>query len=393
MCIRSDIRRIFRAIAFCLTAVILCFTASSALAYDESDFLEFAQKQYRTGRVKSGLVLVSLNGERVATFAYGPRTELGGEITADTAFRVASVTKFVTAIGLMTLYDQGKFELDADIRETLPMMPLVNPAYPDVPITARQLLSHTSSFKGDANYTTPTWELIKNPNNDYYERKFAPGTHYQYSNMNGAMFGSMIEALSGKSLNTYVRESVFDPLGINAAYHPYLLPDQSNVADTFGLKGMQVLYMAEVRRFENYHDTCDPRANCGYSVGRMYISGSGLERLLITLMNGGSYGDVQLLRPETVAMMEAEQETVPGSSVSCASRYGLGMEHLHGMPGGIWYGHQGRVGGLTCDAYYQKDTGLTLVVITTGYKYGVKDSMVTLALRFMTEVEKFVSED
>ena len=385
--------RIIRKVtAFLLTILIICVSVNTAFAYDESDFLASAQNQYRVGRVKSGLVLVSLNGERVATFTYGPRTEQGGEITEDTCFRVASVTKFVTAVGLMTLYDQGKFELDADIREALPMMPLVNPAYPDIPITARQLLSHTSSFKGDADYTTPTWELITNPDNQYYERKYAPGTHYQYSNMNGAMFGSMIEALSGKSLNTYMREAVFDPLDINAAYHPSLLPDMSNVADTFGLEGMQVLYMAEVRRFENYHDTCDPRANCGYSIGRMYISGSGLERLLITLMNGGIYEDTRILQPETVAMMEAEQETIPGSTVSGVSRYGLGMEHLHNMPGGMWYGHQGRVGGLTCDAYYQRDTGLTLVVITTGYKYGVRDSMVTLALRFMEEVEKFVTE-
>ena len=382
-----------RASVLCMILALACAACSPALAYNGNEYTAYAEQQFRTSRVKNGMVLVSLNGERVATFTWGRRTEQGGTVTADTCFRVASVTKFVTAVGLMTYYDRGAFGLDDDIRTVLPMMPITNPAFPDVPITPRHILSHTSSFSGDANYTTPAWEKITRPENKYYTRRHAPGTHYEYSNMNGAVFGSMVEALSGLSVNSALRETVFEPLGINAAYHPYLLPDQSNVADTFAWDDhMQVLYMAEVRRFENYSDTCDPRGNCGNSVGRMYISGSGLERLLITLMNGGTYDGVQILRPETVAQMEAEQETLPGSSVTGTSRYGLGMEHVHGLPGGVWYGHQGRVGSLTCDAYYQKDTGLTVVVIATGYRYGVHDSMVTLAVRLMQEAEKFVTD-
>ncbi len=383
-----------KAFSLFLILLLLCTAVVPALAYDENDYLTYARSQFRQCRVRSGMVLVSLNGERVATFTFGPRNQTGGTITEDTCFKVASVTKFVTAVGLMTLYENGAFELDDDIRNVLPMMPITHPIYPDSPITPRQILSHTSSFRGDANYTTPTWELINNPNNKYYDREYAPGTHYQYSNMNGAVFGSMVEALSGNSVNTYLRKSVFEPLGINAAYHPYLLLDQSNVADIFSADGgMQTLYKSEIARFENYSDTCDPRGNCGNSVGRLYISGSGLERLLITLMNGGTYEGVQILKPETVALMEAEQETLPGSSVSCISRYGLGMEHLHGQTGGIWYGHQGRSGNYTCDAYYQKDTGLTVVVIATGYKYGIRDSMVTMAVRLMEEAEKFVAEE
>ena len=376
-----------------LAFLMLFAFLSPARAYGPEDFEAFSAARFRTAHVRSGLALVSLNGKRVGTFTFGPRTQKGGDITPDTCFRVASVTKFVTAVGLMTLYEQGAFELDRDVNEYLPMMPIQNPAFPEIAITPRQLLTHTSSFRSGANYTTPEWEKITRPENKYYEQRYAPGAHYAYSNLNGALFGSLVEALSGKSVNTCLRENVFDPLDINAAYHPSLLRDQDNVADIFGLDDhIQTYYMAEVRRFENYHDTCDPRGNCGYSVGRMYISGSGLERLLITLMNGGAYDGVRLLQPETVALMEAHQETLPGSSVSVASRYGLGMEHLEGMPGGTWWGHQGRVGNMTCDAYYQRDTGLTLVVIATGYRYSVQDSMVYLALKFMEEAQNFLPE-
>ena len=379
-------------LAVLLTLILVFSGLRPALADTRSDYEAYCDAQFRRAHVQSGVVLVSVNGERAAAFTFGPRTQQGGEITPDTCYRVASVTKFVTAVGLMTLYEQGAFQLDADIREALPMMPIANPAFPDTPVTARQLLSHTSSFVTDVEYYKPTWELITNPENKYYEKKYAPGTHYAYSNMNGAIFGSMIEALSGKSLNTYMQEAVFDPLGINAAYHPALLRDQSDIGDIFGMDGhMQILYMSEIRRLENYMDTCDPRGNCGYSVARMYISAAGLERLLLTLMNGGAWDGVRLLQPETVAMMEAEQEKLPGSSVSAPSRYGLGMEHLPGRAGGTWYGHQGRVGSFTCDAYYQKDTGLTVVVIATGYRYSVQDGMVFLAIKLMDEAQKFVA--
>ncbi len=383
--------RRWRMAAGLMAALLILSLLGSAFAYDRSDFEAYCKEKTKSIQAKSGMVLVTLNGERVVAYTFGRREAKGGEVTPDTCYRVASVTKFVTAVGLMTLYEKGAFELDRDVRRYLPF-PITNPAYPYWPITPRQLLSHTSTFQKDQSFTTPEWERIVGKENAFYHDDYGPGQQYEYSNLNGAMFGSLIESLSGQSLNTYMRENVFDVLDINAAYHPYLLRDKSNLSDLYRADGdYQMLYQAEIDRFQNYHDVCDPRGNCGYSVGRMYISGSGLEKILLTLLNDGTWDGVKLLEPETVAMMEAEQKDIPGSTVTGVSRYGLGMEHLRGMPGGTWYGHQGRVGDFTCDAYYQKETGLTLVLILSGYHYQVTNSMVYTALEFMEEIEKLVN--
>jgi CubicO group peptidase (beta-lactamase class C family) len=77
----------------------------------------------------------------------------GRKVTADDPVRVASISKMVVAIGVMRLVEQGKLDLDADVSTQL--LTLRNPAYPDVPITLRLLLSHRSSLTDAAGYYVP----------------------------------------------------------------------------------------------------------------------------------------------------------------------------------------------------------------------------------------------
>lgn len=66
------------------------------------------------------------------------------------------------------------------------------------------------------------------------------------------------------------------------------------------------------------------------------------------------------------------------------------MVRVTGLQGGVWYGHQGRRDGLSANAYYQKETGLTVVVIANGYTYPIIDDVVTIARAFMEKAEEFI---
>ncbi|UCH10821.1 MAG: beta-lactamase family protein, partial [Fidelibacterota bacterium] len=91
------------------------------------------------------------DGEIIRTYSYGyANVEEGREVTDSTTFILASVSKTITATAIMQLWEKGLFGLDDNINNYLPPeLQIIHPAFPDVPITFRQLLTHTSSIDYD----------------------------------------------------------------------------------------------------------------------------------------------------------------------------------------------------------------------------------------------------
>ena len=321
-----------------------------------------------------GTLVLSKDGKVFLTWSFGGVNE-------NTCFRIASVTKFVTAIGLMTLYDQGRLDLDRDISEYLPFT-VRNPAYPDRPVTARMLLSHTSSLSADAAVYRPNWERIGiNGYDPVFDENTEPGTKYAYADYNGALFGCLIEAITGESVQNYMARTVFRPLGLTAAYSPVFLPAGTPAKDTLHTSG-RVGISVQQDRNAAYNNTADPRGNNGYTVGRLYINTASLTTLAQMMLAGGELNGVRILQRDTVTLMESDQ---PGLA---ASPYGLSTVRHSQFPRGTWYGHQGRYIGLTSNVYYQLDTGITLALVMDGYDYQLKDNIVTPAVTIMNNMEK-----
>ena len=319
-----------------------------------------------------GTLVLSKNGNTFLTWSFGGVDE-------NTCFRIASITKWVTAIGLMTLYDQGKLDLDRDVSDYLPFK-VRNPAYPNTPITARMLLSHTSSLSAKANNYHPNWEIISKNYDPLFDESVKPGTKYAYADYNGALFGCLIEAISGESVQNYLNRTVFQPLGLTAAYSPIFLPSGTATKDMLYTNGKVGLSVAGDRRYA-YNNTADPRGNNGYTVGRLYINTASLTKLAQMMLGGGELGGVRILEQETVALMEANQ---PGLA---ESKYGLSNVRHSQFPRGTWYGHQGRYIGLTSNVYYQKETGITLSLVMNGYNYQLEDNIVLPAVTLMKNME------
>ena len=116
-------------------------------------------------------------------------------------------------------------------------------------------------------------------------------------------------------------------------------------------------------------------------------------RLISMLENGGELDGVRILQPETVQLMMQDQDEIPGSTVHCKGRYGLGLDRVQNMPGGTWYGHQGRLRGLSAKMYFQPDTGLCIAVIADGYTAYTQEEVVTIARVFMEKAQELLPQE
>lgn len=167
-------------------------------------------------------VIVVKDGKPILRKGYGlANLELDVPIRPDMVFRLGSMTKQFTAVGILMLVNEGKLALDDDITKFLPGYPTHGEK-----ITIENLLTHTSGIK---NYTDmPSWlklwrkdftvpELIDLFKNE--PMKFKSGENWEYSNSGYILLGAIIEKVSGESYADFIRQRIFEPLGMKHSYY------------------------------------------------------------------------------------------------------------------------------------------------------------------------------
>jgi CubicO group peptidase (beta-lactamase class C family) len=145
----------------------------------------------------------------------------GRRVTAGDPVRIASISKLVTAIGVMRLVEAGQLDLDADAGDALGF-PLRNPAFPDTPITLRMLLSHRSSLTDGAGYwQTPLGGelrgLLADPR--AWDTAHAPGSYFRYTNLNFPLVAQAMERATGERFDRLMDRLVLEPLGLSACFN------------------------------------------------------------------------------------------------------------------------------------------------------------------------------
>ena len=143
-------------------------------------------------------------------------------VTADDPVRIASISKLVTALGVMRLVDAGKLDLDRDVSDYLGY-PLRNPAFPDAKITLRLLLSHQSSLLDGADrYIIPLGETLQQRLAEPYlwDAKHAPGSGwFHYTNLNFPVVASVMERATGERFDRLIGRLVMKPLKLDACFN------------------------------------------------------------------------------------------------------------------------------------------------------------------------------
>ncbi len=166
----------------------------------------------------SGSVLIARDGQVLFSKGYGMANfEHDVPNTPHTKFRLGSITKQFTAMAVLMLQQQGKLNVHDRVKVYLPDAP---EAWKDV--TIEHLLTHTS---GIFNYTEslmflkslPVHTTLKELIGTFRDRplNFKPGTRFSYSNSGYILLGQIIETASGQSYPSFLKQSIFDPLGMN----------------------------------------------------------------------------------------------------------------------------------------------------------------------------------
>ena len=152
--------------------------------------------------------------------------------TADTRYRIASISKMFSALCVMRLVEQGTVDLDEDVSKYLGFT-LRNPNYPEQKITLRMLMSHTSTIRDGSGYMIAPEYRIEEcflPDGKYYRggEHFAnsddginrePGRFFTYANLNYGIIGTMFERLSGLRFDEYLKKNILEPMGIGASFN------------------------------------------------------------------------------------------------------------------------------------------------------------------------------
>lgn len=375
--------------------LLLCAAAPACAELTEEQTKQankFFKDMFNRATAVGGAVLVNHKGERLYSFYFGAGDKKNTRpVDDDTVYKVASVTKMIAAIGVMKLVDEGKIDLDAKI-DIGSKKKIVNPRYRDLTLTLRQCMSHTSGILGSAPYQTPPpWTKLTKYDEKYFSRH-KPGTHFEYANLNGGIMCSVIERVSGQSFNTYMSENVFAPLGINAAFASTLLPDPEPLSNTYDYDDMVYMSAAKYLKEDekNYDDTCDPDSHYRYSVGSLFISLSGLEKLGVMLANDGVVDGVRILSADSALMMRLDQSTLIDTTVTAESPYGL-CTLRYELDGVTWYGHQGRWMGLLTDLFYEPISQTVLVFVMNGTPKGAMGKEVNQRVEnAMTEIASWI---
>ena len=247
----------------------------------------------------------SFHGEGLADI------ETDTRISQDTVFRIGSITKTITGVAVMQLWEDGSIDLDAPANDYLRGYRLIpdNDHWP--PVTVRHLLTHTAGIPDVLHFRDllhPGWgplgarpPLVSAAPGEplpslaeYYRGVIRavtePGTAFAYSNHGFATLGQIVEDVSGDSLEHYLRERIFDPLGMTDT--DLLRSDriQSRLAQGY------VLGSSGPEQIED-------REWIGGGAGGVYSSSRDLARYLAALLGGGTNQHGSILEPATLLMM------------------------------------------------------------------------------------------
>ena len=400
--------------------ILLLFLLISAPIFTQS-YHEVLEDIAEDNNLIGMSVIVMCHGELEDEYYFGKRDLTRDfDVNENTVYRIASISKTVTATAMMKLWEDGEFDLDDDISDEMGIL-VRNPNYPDTPITYRMILSHQSGLidgDGYSPFLSDTYSFSTPPDftelilvgGDYYTsdmwNNIEPGTYFNYSNINFGLIATLIEKISGERFDLYVKENILEPLGITGSF---LVDDLMDIDD------VAVLYRNSVPQADNYQgDYPSPFNPDDYVIGSnaarfapqggLRVSARDLYKFMSMQAGYGSFEDVQVLDSTTVVQMHESQWTYSGSNgnnyYGLFQQWGLGIQSTTNDPGGdvvingaTFYGHPGEAYGLISDMYFEKTDAFGIIFITNGYYGSAGYSFGSNSAFYVPEEEVFEAID
>ena len=228
--------------------------------------------------------------------------------TADTLYRVGSISKLFTDTAAMQLEESGKLNLDEPVQKLLTGFAPRSWDGSSVDITARTLMTHHSGLQRDV---AKSFQSRKPPRfteiTDHFDSYLAyqPGQMLAYSNIGLTVLGSVVERVSGKPFEEQQRLAILDPLGMSHSAFDAAVSPSSDMAKSY--RGRDVLAALPLR---------------DVPAGGLNSSVNDLSRFMEMIFANGQAGGHQVLKPESVAeMLRAQNSDV---KLDFDTRVGLG---------------------------------------------------------------------
>lgn len=306
------------------------------------------------GAIAGAVTLVARHGQVVSLEAAGYQDlESKKPMRTDTIFDIRSMTKPITAIAIMILIEEGRLTLNDPIEKYLLEFKAATRKTQGSPnqVTIRQLLTHTSGFPF---YRLPESQEIAIKRNltlaDYVtflskqEPEFEPGTQHRYSSGGFAILGRIIEVVSGRSYEQFIKERIFVPLVMKDSF--FLIPAEkrNRVASIYRMQDGKLSKWEELEAYRRNAKYPGPEFG-------MYSTASDLASLCQMMLDGGTLKGKRILSRMSVEVMTANQTTGVRSAITQREVYqgfgwGLSGDPLNDFPltSPGSFGHNGAFG-------------------------------------------------
>ncbi|MCI4644891.1 MAG: beta-lactamase family protein [Hyphomonadaceae bacterium] len=305
---------------------------------------------------------VLIQDEAVVSKGYFGSRTLGGDKPVDetTLYSIYSMTKPVTGVALMILYEEGAWALDDPITRFLPELEglsVAGEAATRAP-TMQELLSHSAGFNygpgGVTGIASGRNDIMASESSDALVQAVAempllypPGEGWSYS-IASDLQGVIVERISGQSLNAFFQARIFNPLKMEDTGF-YLDPETRGRLSDISRRQQASGELRKVRSNVLGQAQSGSRFESGGS--GLYSTLYDYQRFARMLANGGSLEGVQILKPETVALMSSDltprgAKTHPTYTLPGGLGYGAGVAPVvdadrlrWGPPNGSFYWH------------------------------------------------------
>ncbi len=270
--------------------------------------------------------------------------------TADTVYRVGSVSKLFTDLAIMQLVERGDLDLDAPVTRYLPDFQPGNSF--GKPITLRQMMAHRSGLVREppvGNYFDPTLpslaQMVQSLNRT--ELVYAPGTHTKYSNAAIGTVGYVLERTQKEPFARYLKRTVLTPLGMD---HSAFEPEPALMKEL--TQALMWTYQGREFRAPTFELGMAP-------AGSMYSTVQDLGHFLSVLFAGGKGPHGMVVKPQTLQQMWTPQ------FAAASSKEGFGIGFMLGqLNGHRRIGHGGAIYGFSTELAALPDEKLGVVVLS-----------------------------
>lgn len=261
--------------------------------------------------------------------------------TPETVYQWWSITKVFTATAVLQLVEAGKVELDAPVERYLDFFEPKN-AESYEPATVRQLLSHSACLNDigmailgwvhfDPAERTPQLELAEDKLREHGEIVCKPGSQGRYSNLGYVVLAALIEKVSGRGYEEYVREQIFEPLGMKNSNFVYTVAMSEHEA--VGSHPKNLLSWFAFKFFIDEKQAIRELADGRYWFRQLYSVQKGstgaigpateLGRFATALLRGGELDGVRILSRESVELMQCPVARIRKGAPRRGMRFGL----------------------------------------------------------------------